>query len=375
MANANTLKKTWLTAFFMVLLLAGSGSANAQAGQPKLDASAPTIQITASDANSRFVPLGIGKSVVIDLPRDVKDVLVADPKTANAVIRTSRRAYIIGVKVGQTSVVFFDAEGKQIAGLDVAVTRDLNGVRTALRHIFPDGDIRIEGVGDGVVLTGASIAERSTEAYDIASGLSAQDSVKVAQGSRVVIRSPSRPRSGLLRSPLRRSSAMLSNSSGSIWLAVSARIVGRQLQHHQSVLAYGSILAYEHYRNFTHQLTTTVMRAMERAGIIRTLAEPNLDRYFRRDCDLSRRRRVSIPDGLCCDTTRVPPICQQSIEYKKFGVSLHFTPVVLAEGRISMKVMTEASDLSNENAITLRCRAPARPDHSLDPRPSCRYDA
>src|SRR5207342_724579 len=104
--------------------------------------------------NARPMALGIGKSVVIDLPRDVKDVLVADPKVANAVVRTSRRAYVIGVTVGQTSVVFFDADGRQIAGLDIAVTRDLNGVRAALRHIFPDSDIRIDGVGDGVVLTG-----------------------------------------------------------------------------------------------------------------------------------------------------------------------------------------------------------------------------
>ena len=52
----------------------------------------------------KFVPLGVGKSVVVDLPGDIKDVLVADPKIANAVVRTSRRAYIIGVAVGQTNV-------------------------------------------------------------------------------------------------------------------------------------------------------------------------------------------------------------------------------------------------------------------------------
>ena len=92
------------------------------------------IQVAASEATSRFVPLGIGKSVVIDLPRDIKDVLVADPKIANAVVRSSRRAYMIGVEVGQTNVFFFDAEGKQIAGFDIAVTRDLNGVRAALKQ-------------------------------------------------------------------------------------------------------------------------------------------------------------------------------------------------------------------------------------------------
>jgi len=92
------------------------------------------IQVAASDSGSRFVALGIGKSVVIDLPTDVKDVLVADPKIANAVIRSARRAYIIGSTVGQTNVFFFDQNGQQIIGLDIAVTRNLNGLRAALRQ-------------------------------------------------------------------------------------------------------------------------------------------------------------------------------------------------------------------------------------------------
>jgi pilus assembly protein CpaC len=61
-----------------------------------------------------------------------------------------------------------------------------------------------------------------------------------------------------------------------------------------------------------------------------------------------------VPNGLSCDTTRSPPICQQQISFKKFGVSLTFTPVVLSEGRISLKVMTEVSDLSTDNAMTLQ---------------------
>src|SRR6267378_164508 len=88
--------------------------------------------------NARFLSLGIGKSVVIDLPRDIKDVLVADPKIANAVVRSSRRVYLIGSAVGQTNIFFFDADGRQIAGFDIAVTRDLNGVRAALKQLFPD---------------------------------------------------------------------------------------------------------------------------------------------------------------------------------------------------------------------------------------------
>src|SRR6202000_1126170 len=102
-----------------------------------------------------YLSLAVGKSVVVVLPRDVKDVLVADPKIANAVIRSEQRAYIIGSAVGQTNVVFFDSSGQQIASYDIAVKRDLNGVRAALRQALPNANIQIEGVGDGVMLTGS----------------------------------------------------------------------------------------------------------------------------------------------------------------------------------------------------------------------------
>ena len=65
--------------------------------------------------NPNPIALGVSKSVVVDLPRDIRDVLVADPKIANAVVRSSRRAYIIGTAVGQTNVFFFDAEASRSA--------------------------------------------------------------------------------------------------------------------------------------------------------------------------------------------------------------------------------------------------------------------
>src|SRR5512140_1350554 len=112
----------------------------------------------AADAqmNARFLSLGVGKSIVIDLPRDIKDVLVADPKIANTVVRSAQRAYIIGAAVGQTNIVFFDSAGQQIAAYDIAVKRDLNGVRAALKQTLPNADIQIDGLGDGVILTGSA---------------------------------------------------------------------------------------------------------------------------------------------------------------------------------------------------------------------------
>ena len=110
-----------------------------------------TVAPVAADGqmNARYLSLGIGKSIVIDLPREIKDVLVADPKIANAVVRSTQRAYIIGAAVGQTNIIFFDSAGQQIAAYDIAVKRDLNGVRAALKQSLPNSDIQIEGLGDG----------------------------------------------------------------------------------------------------------------------------------------------------------------------------------------------------------------------------------
>jgi len=334
-------------ALALAAAVAGLASA-ARAADQRIDASTTTIQIAASEATSRFVPLGIGKSVVVDLPRDVKDILVADPKTANAVVRTSRRAYIIGIAVGQTSVFFFDADGRQIAGLDIAVTRDLNGVRAALRHMFPEADMRIDGIGDGVVLTGsaASPAE-AQQAFDLASRL-------VGEGNKVVNAITVRGRDQVMlkvtvaevqRDVIKQLGI---NFGGTVGTGpVTATLVSSNAfaQNGGPVTGSGAQINY--------RSMSATLRAMERAGVIRTLAEPNLTAISGESATFLAGGEFPIPTGLSCDNSKSPPICQQSIDYKKFGIGLTFTPVVLSEGRISLKVMTEASDLSSDNAITL----------------------
>ena len=90
---------------------------------------------------------------------------------------------------------------------------------------------------------------------------------------------------------------------------------------------------------------------MERAGVIRTLAEPNLTAISGETANFLAGGEFPIPAGFTCDpTTRN---CQTQIQFKKFGVGLNFTPVVMSEGRISLKVLTEVSELSNDNALTL----------------------
>jgi pilus assembly protein CpaC len=97
------------------------------------------------------------------------------------------------------------------------------------------------------------------------------------------------------------------------------------------------------------------LRAMERAGVIRTLAEPNLTAISGESSNFLAGGEFPIPAGYTCTAAVVgsPANCQYQIQWKKFGVGLNFTPVVMSEGRISLKVMTEVSELSTDNQLTL----------------------
>jgi pilus assembly protein CpaC len=117
--------------------------------------------------------------------------------------------------------------------------------------------------------------------------------------------------------------------------------------------AVGQPLSNAQTFNFSGGGVNATLRAMERAGVIHTLAEPNLTAISGETATFVAGGEFPIPNGLSCDTTKSPPVCQSQISFKKFGVGLNFTPVVLSEGRISLKVLSEVSELSNDNALTL----------------------
>jgi pilus assembly protein CpaC len=317
---------------------------------------ASDYRVAAPDAemHARFLSLGIGKSIVIDLPSDIKDVLVADPKIANAVVRSAQRAYIIGAAVGQTNIVFFDSAGQQIAAYDIAVTRDLNGVRAALKQAFPNAAIQIEGVGDGVILTGSvSSPIEAQQAGDLAARL-AGGTDKVVNS--IVVRG--------------RDQVLLK-----VTLAEVARSIVKQLGINLSGnLSSGTTaVTFNNANPFTanggplvsgNAITTSFgsapsvqasIQAMESAGVERTLAEPNLTAISGETATFISGGEFPIPTGVTCQTTAAGAVgqCAPSIAFKKFGISLNFTPVVLTEGRISLRVMTEVSEVSTDNSINI----------------------
>ena len=109
--------------------------------------------VAESSAGQR-VKLGLNKSVVIDLPADAYDILVANPEVADAVTRTARRIYLFGKSVGETNIFVFGPNGEQIVSLDLAVERDVSGLEDYLKRYIPDSDITVELLNDNVVLSG-----------------------------------------------------------------------------------------------------------------------------------------------------------------------------------------------------------------------------
>ncbi len=358
------------------------------------------ITVAAGDFISRSITLGKGRSIVVDFARDIKDVLIANPKVANAVVRSSRRAYIIAIDNGGTNIIFFDAEGKQLVNYDIAVSPDVSPIRAAIQRLIPGAEVNVEGIGDGILLTGtvANQAE-AQQAYQIASHFVATGENFVGStgagggsGSGGGISSVNVGGSGTgLSTALALGSSSSSGGAGSqkivnaivvrgrdqIMLKVTVAEVERDLIKQLGInlsgsvgygtavvnfnntnpfTAYGQSLSGSSIAGGWKSITATI-QAMEQAGVIHTLAEPNLTAISGETATFLAGGEFPILNGYSCSATSstpgAPTTCQPAIEFKKFGVSLNFTPVVLSEGRISLKVMTEVSDISSNNALTI----------------------
>ena len=315
----------------------------------------PLPQVSADgQMNARFLSLGIGKSIVIDLPRDIKDVLVADPKIANAIVRSAQRAYIIGATVGQTNIVFFDSAGQQIAAYDIAVKRDLNGARAALKQILPNSDIQIEGLGDSLILTGTVASPiEAQQAGDIAARLAGSvekvvNSIAVRDRDQVMLKVTV---AEVTRSIIKQLGVDLSGS-----LNYGTAVVNFNNSNPFTVTGQPLVAGNAITTSFgAKPSVSATIRALENAGVVRTLAEPNLTAISGESATFISGGEFPISTGVTCQTTAAGSVgqCAPSIAFKKFGISLNFTPVVLTEGRISLRVMTEVSEVSNDNSINI----------------------
>ena len=373
-------------------------------------ADAPPLRITnggGGGARSASLVLPFGKSAIIDLPADARDVLISNPEIADATIRTARRAYVIGRQLGQTNLFFFDAAGRQIANVEIRVEPDVEPLNGILRRHSSESQIQAEAVNGSVVLSGtarsAADADRArqiaTQFIATAGGgsgsenrivnlIQVQGSEQVLVRVRVVEMSRSLVRQLGINVNYEEMinqlvgeddflSVATSNGfsiNGAILGGLSASGgVAENILRPNSYAYPGSIVdpnigtgdaavgGYQYDTNGTVDLaddmetygpahvessrrTDATIEAFERAGLLRVLAEPNLTAISGEAARFLAGGEFPVPSSA--------EDGQISVEFKPFGVGLAFTPVVLSGGRISLKVATEVSELTSEGAIS-----------------------
>ncbi len=368
-------------------------------------ADAPTVRITnggGSGARSASLVLPYGKSAIIDLPADARDVLISNPEIADATIRTARRAYVIGRQLGQTNLFFFDAQGRQIANVEIRVEPDVEPLNGILRRHSSDSQIQAEAVNGSIVLSGtARSAGDADRARQIATqflataggggGASAERIVNLiqVQGSeqvlvrvRVVEMSRTLVRQlGInlnyeeminqlvgednfvdiaTRNGFSINGAILGGLSATGGVAENilrpnsyaypgatvdpnitpdqAGVGGYQFDPTTNQETWGPANIQSARR------TDASIDAFERAGLLRVLAEPNLTAISGEAARFLAGGEFPVP--VAAEDGRI------TVEFKPFGVGLAFTPVVMSGGRISLKVATEVSELTSEGAIS-----------------------
>lgn len=321
---------------------------------------------------TRRISMGVGKSIIIDLPRDASEIFIGNPKVANAVVRSARKLYVIGMENGQTTVFALDREGHQIAVLELSIGRDTGELQQIIRAALPGANVTARTINDTIVLTGdVDSAEDAQRIGDIARGFAKQSNGAAgAGGEGLVINSL------VIRG---RTQVMLK-----VTVAEIQRNVAKQLGITSSTISgsWGSFTQGNQFgingpiSSVTNAAGNTVstglsltnpagtlaanIQAFERYGVTRILAEPTVSAVSGESATFMVGGQFPIPgpavacSGTTSSSTSNQAFCSGGAIYKDYGVALSFTPVVLAEGRILLHLSTEVTDIDYSKSVTVQ---------------------
>ena len=305
----------------------------------------------------------VSKSAVLNLPAEASEVSVSDPTAVRAVLRTARQIVLIGLRVGSTNVIIFDENNKQILNLDVNVRYDLRPLRAALKKNFPDTLIEVDTLLGEVVLTGAAsdpaeaaeirnLVRRYLFSAMLGAGIDADPST-IEFVDRLATDSDDQI---LLKVRVAEMSRTVVRTFGVDWSVANAAAVGTSVGGIGGGTGIGSSLFDFAQSSGTGLLAGlsgsigntdfgSLVEAFERHAVMRTLAEPTLTAVSGETASFLAGGQFPIPtsqeDG------------EIGFEFRDFGVALEFTPVVVGDGRISLQVATEISEVTAENAVIL----------------------
>ena len=313
-----------------------------------------SIESTA-ESDGHFLRIGLNKSIVIRLPAKANDVIVGNPEIVDAVVRSKNTAYLFARSVGQTNIFFFDQNGQQILNLDLEVTVDVTALRNLLQRSIPGTKITADSVNNSIVLAGtAPNAAEAKLAEDLAR--------KFITRAVANVPSDSGDNSGIINTI---------KITGEDQVMLKVRIVEVQRNvlkqfgvNLQALLSAGkfafnlaSIGPFNSvagpplsgvkgvYTDGANSITG-VVRALEREGALKTLAEPNLTAVSGQSASFHAGGQFATGSSCSGTATAGSSATTCGTDFKDFGVSLAFTPVVLSEGRINLKIKTDVSEIN-----------------------------
>jgi pilus assembly protein CpaC len=330
-----------------------------------------------SDPGARTLQLGVGKSVIVDLPEEAGEIYVGDPKIANAIVRSARRVYISGVANGQTSIFALARDGRKIATIEVSVGRDVGELSALLNAAIPGNEIHVRTVADKIILTGSvASAEEAQKALDIASGFVDDlpaPSQSGASGVSISVGPSGGAASGSGANAANGSRGKVINSltirgldqvSLHVTVAEIRREIVKQLGVNMSgtgpngsitldnpFAINGAVATSEGILNWVkgNQSFSATLQAFERQGVAHTLAEPTVTAISGQSAKFLAGGTVPIVSGESCSNGSG---CTPTLVQQPYGVTLNFTPVVLSEGRIQLRIATEVTDVDYSTQIS-----------------------
>jgi pilus assembly protein CpaC len=358
------IKHSFRVALAAVALFASSAAARTPAVRDT-DGAERVLQIAtrAQGPIHRRLTLALNKAAVVELDADARDVLVSNPLIVDAVVRTPRRIFLLAEKVGATNAFFFDAAGHQLLSVDIRVEKDVADLNGVLREEMPTANVRVDSLNGNIVLSGTVESQNdATRIADLATRFAADpdkpgdppklvNMLSVRNGEQVMLK----VRVAEVQRQIAKQfgfNVAAGGLIGSVPMAFATdnqfALLGRAL----SDIAGGAIGdVCDPFKGkcggpVGNNPAQATISALERVGLVHTLAEPNLTAVSGETAKFLAGGEFPVPASRDRDGN-------VTVIFKPFGVGLSFTPVVLSPGRISLHISSEVSELTNTGAFTL----------------------
>jgi pilus assembly protein CpaC len=297
-----------------------------------------------SDKNVGNVLVAVNKSQIIDVDRSFSEITIGNPKIADVIPLSKRSVYVFGKKLGTTSLTLSGAGGAVIAVVDLTVSFDIGALKSQIFDLVPGQKIEVRPAADGLVLSGqvgsATQMERVLAIARRHAGENVTNLIAVTGSQQVMLQ--------LHFAEVDRRQAKLFGISTDLLYQNGNDLINIGTGDGVSTdpESFGSSLITLVSGDFSG---TFLLDFLEEKGALRTLAEPNLIALSGDTARFLAGGEFPIPVGQDFDGGRR----DITIEFKEFGISLSFTPTVLADGLINLELFSEVSQIDPDNSIQL----------------------